>query len=30
MNSYFQWYRMDDDLCIKYAEMRLDGQAKIV
>ena len=29
MNSYFRWYRMDDDLCVEYAEMRLGGQAKI-
>ena len=29
MNSYFRWYRMDTDLCVEYAEMRLGGQAKI-
>ncbi|CAA6667675.1 unnamed protein product [Spirodela intermedia] len=29
MNSYFRWYRMDDDLCVEYAEMRLGGKAKI-
>ena len=29
MNSYFRWYHMDTDLCVKYAEMRLGGQAKI-
>ena len=29
MNSYFRWYRMEDDLCMEYAEMRLGGQAKI-
>ena len=29
MNSYFRWYRMDTDLCVEYAEMRLRGQAKI-
>ncbi|CAA6656579.1 unnamed protein product [Spirodela intermedia] len=23
MNSYFWWYRMDDDLCVEYVEMRL-------
>ena len=29
MNSYFGWYRMDDDLCVEYTKMRLGGQAKI-
>ena len=29
MNSYFRWYRMDTDLYVEYAEMRLGGQAKI-
>ena len=29
MNSYFQWYCMDDDLCVEYVEMRLGEQAKI-
>ncbi|CAA6661542.1 unnamed protein product [Spirodela intermedia] len=29
MNSYFRWYRMDDDLCVEYAELRLGRQAKI-
>ncbi|XP_078447579.1 uncharacterized protein LOC144716327 [Wolffia australiana] len=29
MDSYFQWYKMDDDLCVEYAEARLGGQAKI-
>ena len=29
MNSYFRWYRMDTDLCVEYAEMRLGRQAKI-
>ena len=29
MNSYFRWYRMDDDLRVEYAETRLGGQAKI-
>ena len=29
MNSYFRWYRMADDLCVEYAEMRLGGQVKI-
>ncbi|XP_078434339.1 uncharacterized protein LOC144705478 [Wolffia australiana] len=29
MESYFQWYKMDDDLCVEYAEARLGGQAKI-
>ncbi|XP_078440850.1 zinc knuckle (CCHC-type) family protein [Wolffia australiana] len=29
LESYFQWYKMDDDLCISYAEARLRGQAKI-
>ncbi|CAA6661358.1 unnamed protein product [Spirodela intermedia] len=26
MNSYFQWYHIDDNLCMEYAEMRLGGQ----
>ena len=25
MNSYFRWHRMDTDLCVEYAEMRLGG-----
>ena len=29
MNSYFRYYRMDDDLCVEYAETRLGGHAKI-
>ncbi|XP_078446574.1 uncharacterized protein LOC144715513 [Wolffia australiana] len=29
LESYFQWYNMDDDLCVAYAEARLGGQAKI-
>ena len=29
MNSYFCWYRMDTDLCVEYAKMRLSGHAKI-
>ena len=29
MNSYFRWYRMDTDLCVEYAKMRLGRQAKI-
>ncbi|XP_078435016.1 uncharacterized protein LOC144706013 [Wolffia australiana] len=29
LESYFQWYKMDDDLCVEYAEARLGGQAKI-
>ncbi|XP_078434877.1 uncharacterized protein LOC144705893 [Wolffia australiana] len=28
LQSYFQWYDMDDDLCVSYAEARLGGQAK--
>ncbi|XP_078437281.1 uncharacterized protein LOC144707900 [Wolffia australiana] len=30
LESYFQWYKMDDDLCVEYAEVRLGGQAKIL
>ena len=29
MNSYFRWYRMDIDICVEYAEMRLGEHAKI-
>ncbi|CAA6668249.1 unnamed protein product [Spirodela intermedia] len=29
MNFYFWWYRMNDDLCVEYVEMRLGEQAKI-
>ena len=29
MNSYFRYYRMDDDLCVEYVETRLGGHAKI-
>lgn len=29
MNSYFRWYRMDANLYVEYAEMRLGRQAKI-
>ena len=29
MNSYFRRYRMDDDLCVEYTEMRFGGQTKI-
>ncbi|XP_078431100.1 uncharacterized protein LOC144702945 [Wolffia australiana] len=29
LESYFHWYKMDDDLCVEYAKARLGGQAKI-
>ena len=29
LESYFKWYKMDDDLCVEYAQTQLGGHAKI-